>query len=249
MKAWRTKVTPGIEFFICGVSSIHHLWRAARPLTGKPKIQISCKITFIREGIIFWPNSVRAPRCINCCLRCHSSTLNRAHVSARLRRNHPAVWISYETEDSILHERERPSINLYPPSHISPSRRRRRPWDSNEGRQAAHKLPADHPPLISSMTQDKGTSARYQIPGGHGHTHCMWLSAAARNHWYHLLSCGDASFKGQRKKRLHPSLPTSALSFFLKVRSREENWGVISPPKKFKWQVKSLLVSLAGSSY
>lgn len=92
-------------------------------------------------------------------------------------------------------------------------------------------LPADHPPMISSMTQDKRRSARYQIPGGHGHTHCMWLSAAARNHWYHLRSCGDASFKGQRKKRLHPSLPTSALSFFLKVRSWEENWGVNPPPQ------------------
>lgn len=151
MRAWRTKVTPGVflsegllPYIIC--DGLRALWLE------KPKIQISCRITFIREGIIFWPNSVRAPRWINCCcIKCPSaSALKRDHVSARLRRNHQAVWIIHDTEDLILQERERPSINLYPPSHISPSWRRRQPWDSNEGRQAAHKQPraARRPPSI-----------------------------------------------------------------------------------------------------
>lgn len=231
MKARRTKVTPGIEFFylsyiIC--DGLRVLWLENRKYKLAVKSDLSERGSYSDQTLLGLPGGLTVV----------PDVLRARWIALTFQRGWDAIILLFgpvmkRKIPFCTSERDPPLTRTLRPTSLHHDGVDIRGTLMKAGRQhtSSRALPADHPPLISSMTQDKRTSARYQIPGGHGHTHCMWLSAAARNHWYHLLSCGDASFKGQRKKRLHPSLPTSALSFFLKVRSPEENWGVISPPK------------------
>lgn len=126
------------------------------------------------------------------------------------------IWLIYETELWFASARagDPPLTQTLPPTslHLGGSDSRRTLMKAGRLHTSSHSPPADHPPLISSMTQDKRTSARYQRPGGHGHICTVPGSAHQRNHWYPLVSWGNASFKGQRKKGLHQS-PRQHLQF------------------------------------
>lgn len=188
------------------------------PLTGKPKTQIRC--TVVRERIILCSNSVTPPRWINCCcFKCPHLTfaerLDPTQVSAPLRHNHLAhLW-----NGALIFffcQSRRPSINSYSPSHISPSRWLWQLQNPNEGRQAAQEQPlaARWPPSIDFF-YDPRQEDECSIPNTwrtQSHIHCTRLSAPVGNHWYHLASWGNASFKGQRRKRLHQS-PRQRLQF------------------------------------
>lgn len=126
------------------------------PLTGKLKIQIRCKIVSIRERIIFWSNSVRPLVWI-------TVVVSNVHICSRFRAVETQLSGCYDhLWNGRFHSaraRDPPLTCTLPPT--SPSRQLWQPWDSNEGGQAlACSLPTAHPPLISSMTQDKRTSAR-----------------------------------------------------------------------------------------
>lgn len=173
----------------------------------------------IRERIIFCSNSVTPPRWINCCcFKCPHLTFTErpdpTRVSAPLRHNHLAhLW----NEALVCFCKSgRPSINSYFPSHISPSQRLWQPQDSNKGWQAAHEQPHDACwPSSLDFFCDPRQEDECSIPNTwrtRSHIHCTRLSTPVRNHWYHLVSWGNTSFKGQRMKRLHQS-PRQRLQF------------------------------------
>lgn len=91
------------------------------------------------------------------------------------------IWLIYEMKLWFASARagDPPLTRTFPPTslHLSGSDSRRTLIKAGRLHTSSHTTPADHPPLISSMTQDKRTSVQYQIPGGHGHIYTVPGSA------------------------------------------------------------------------
>lgn len=83
------------------------------------------------------------------------------------------TWLIYEMELWFASARagDPPLTLTLPPTslHLGSSDNRRTLMKAGRLHTSGRLPPADHPPLISSVTQDKRMGARYQIPGGHSH--------------------------------------------------------------------------------